>query len=135
MYHHLQLRKHSLRATNSDTLALLLASISHLAVIQHNSPSTSASSCSPSPRRRKLGIGVAQEQDAVILDARGLGPGGHDPRVVGGDDGDNVDALGLEVGEGGLVAGEVGDGAGGGEGAGDGKEDDLLVGPFWGRGC
>jgi hypothetical protein len=29
-----------------------------------------------------------------------------------------------------LVAGEVGDGAGGGEGAGDGEEDDLLVGPF-----
>lgn len=34
-----------------------------------------------------------------------------------------------------MVAGEVGDGAGGGEGAGDGEEDDFLVGPFCGGRC
>lgn len=134
--HHirLQLSKDRLSTTNSDTLALLLAHVSNLALVQHNSPAPSASASRVSPGRSKLGVGVAQEQDAVVLDARGLGPGRHDPGVVGGDDGDDVDALGLEVGERGLVAGEVGDGAGGGEGAGDGEEDDLLVGPFCARG-
>ena len=127
---HLQLRQHSLRTTNSNPLPLLLPHISHLPLIQHHGPAPRASARRKPPRTRERGIGVAQEQDAVVLDARGLGPGGHDPGVVGGDDGDDVDALCLEVGEGGLVAGEVGDGAGGGEGTGDGEEDDFLVGPF-----
>lgn len=130
----LQLRQHSLSSTNTNPLPLLLPHISQLPIINHHRPAPRAPARRKPPRARELGVGVAQEQDAVVLDARGLGPGGHDPGVVGGDHGDDVDALGLQVGEGGLVAGEVGDGAGGGEGAGDGEEDDFLVGPFCGRG-
>lgn len=129
-HHHLQLGKHRLSTADTNTRSVLLAHISNLSIIQDHSPAPGAAASSVSPRRSKLGIGIAQEKDVVILDARGLGPGGHDPWVVGGDDGDDVDALGLEVGEGGLVAGEVRGGAGGGEGAGDGEEDDLLVGPI-----
>lgn len=134
-HHHqrLQLGKDRLSTADSNTRSVLLAHVSQLSIVQDNSPASRAAASSVSPGGSKLGIGIAQEED-LILDARGLGPGGQDPWVVGGDDGDDVDALGLEVGEGGLVAGEVGDGAGGGEGAGDGEEDDLLVGPFCGEG-
>jgi hypothetical protein len=52
--------------------------------------------------------------------------------VVGGDEDNLVDALGLEL----VLVLDVGDDmlllAGGREGAGDGDYDDLLVGGFWG---
>lgn len=51
--------------------------------------------------------------------------------VVGGDEDDLVDALGLEVVQLGEVGGHVGDLAGWGEGAGDGDEDYFLGGEFF----
>ena len=39
----------------------------------------------------------------------------------------------MQLGEVGLVPGQVGDGAGGCEGAGDGEEDDLFVLPLCGE--
>jgi len=78
------------------------------------------------------GVDVAQEQDRVVLDAVGLGPGAHDKGVVGGQHGHHVDALRAQVGELRNVVREMRAGAGRGEGAGEGEEDDLLVLPLWG---
>jgi hypothetical protein len=71
-----------------------------------------------------------QAYDRIIFDAIGLPPRAHNPCVIEGDHGDDVDAFALECGPVLDVAGEVFGAAAGGEGAGDGEEDDLFVGPF-----
>lgn len=81
---------------------------------------------------RELGFGVRQHQEALIVRAQhvDLAPGGHDPRIVGRDHGDNVDALGPQLGLLADVRREVQGLAGGREGAGDADEDDFLAFPF-----
>lgn len=70
--------------------------------------------------------------NVVVLDAVGLTPGAHDKGIVVGQDGNNVNTLGMDLGELLLVLGDVVGRADGGEGTGEGKEDDLLVGPLLG---
>jgi hypothetical protein len=62
----------------------------------------------------------------IVLDAVRLAPRRHDERVVGRDEDDAVDALGLEVAEVREVRGDVLFLAGGRESAGDGHEDDFF---------
>lgn len=76
---------------------------------------------------------VAHEQDFAVLGAAvDLAPGVHDERVVGGDDDDEVDALGGEL----LLVLEVGRDvhglAAGRESARDRYEHDLLAGELLG---
>lgn len=54
--------------------------------------------------------------DVVVLDAVGLGPGAHDVGVIVGNDGDDIDTLGLDLVELGDVAWKVVGRAGWGEG-------------------
>lgn len=77
----------------------------------------------------QAGVGE-KAYNGIILDAVSLSPRAHDPGVVEGDHGDDVDAFALERGLVLDVAGEVLSAAAGGEGAGDGEEDDFLIGPF-----
>ena len=76
---------------------------------------------------------VAHEEGLAVLGAAvDLAPGVHDEGVVGGDDDDEVDALGGELV---LVLGvrrDVHGLAARGESAGDGDEDDLLAGELLG---
>lgn len=92
------------------------------------------SSLSPPITGRELAVLVSQEQQAVVVDAVGLAPSGHDVWVVAGDDGDDVDALLLELWKLLNVVWDVLGGAGWGEGSWEGEEDDFLVGPLW-EGC
>lgn len=65
--------------------------------------------------------------DGLILDTVGLAPARHDVGIVVSQADNLVDALGLELGELGDVAGDVVGGAGRGESTGQGEEDDLLI--------
>jgi hypothetical protein len=76
---------------------------------------------------------VAHEQDLAVLGAAvDLAPGVHDEGVVGGDDDDEVDALGRELVLALQVRRDVHGLAARGEGAGDGDEHDLLAGELLG---
>ena len=83
-----------------------------------------------------MGLGegrVAHEQDLAVLGAAvDLAPGVHDEGVVGGDDDDEVDALGGELVLVLEVRRDVHGLAARGESAGDGDEDDLLAGELLG---
>ena len=81
------------------------------------------------------GVSIQEEGEAynvIVLDAVGLAPGAHDEGIVVGQDGNNVNTLGTELGELLLVLGDVVGRADGSEGTGEGEEDDLLVGPLLG---
>lgn len=91
---------------------------------------TSAATLSPAEPGRELAILVGKKEEAVVVDAVSLSPGGHDEWVVAGDDGNDVDALSLQLVELLDVVWDVLGGAGWGEGAWEGEEDDLLVGPL-----
>jgi hypothetical protein len=66
---------------------------------------------------------VEETHNRVVLDPVGLAPRRHDECVVGRDEDDAVDALGLELIQVGQVGGDVLFLAGWGEGARDGDED------------
>lgn len=70
--------------------------------------------------------------EVITSDVVGLTPGAHDVGIVVGKDGNNVDTLGLELGELLGVLGDVASRADRGESTGEGEEDDLLVGPLLG---
>ena len=53
-----------------------------------------------------VGVGV-RESDDLVFETEGLGPTAHDERIVGGDDGNEVDTLALELVEFLEVRGEV----------------------------
>lgn len=76
--------------------------------------------------------GREKTYDVVVLDTVGLAPGAHDVGIVVGEDGNNVDTLGVDLGQTLKVLGDVTSGADGSEGTGEGEEDDLLVGPLLG---
>ena len=78
---------------------------------------------------REASLGIRQEEDIIALDVIDLAPRVHDPRIIAGDDGDDVDALGLQLRELLDVGWKVESLAAGREGAGDGDEDDLLACP------
>ena len=103
-------------------------------MIDNHSIAIGTSSLSPAITGRELAVLVGQEQQAVVVDAVGLAPGGHDVWVVAGDDGNNVDALLLELWKLLDVVWDVLGGACWGEGAWEGEEDDLLVCPLWREG-
>jgi hypothetical protein len=65
----------------------------------------------------KAGGGGGQTHDIVILDAIGLTPRAHHPRIIERDHRDNIHALGLDGLEVLNIAGEVAGGAAGSEGA------------------
>jgi hypothetical protein len=115
------------------TGALLVLSISDLAVVENHSPATIAVTHTGRPAML-LGeerLGIAQEQDLIALDAIDLAPSIHDPGVVRRNSSDNIDALVLELLGFRNVGGKVVGLATGCEGAGDGEENYFLVGPFF----
>lgn len=75
-------------------------------------------------------LGVTQKQDLVALDTVDLAPRVHDPRIVGRNCGDDVDALVLELLGLGNVGWQVVCLAAGSEGTGNGEDDDFLVCPL-----
>lgn len=77
-------------------------------------------------------IGVGEEENVVPSDLVGLAPGAHDIGIVVGEDGNNVNTLGTDLGELLDVLGNVASRADGSEGTGKSEEDDLLVGPLLG---
>jgi hypothetical protein len=72
-------------------------------------------------------IGMRGTHNEIILNTVGLAPGTHDPVVIGGDEDDLVDALGLELVLVVDVRGDVLLLACRGEGPRDGDDDDLLL--------
>lgn len=128
----LQLLKNSINTANSNSLLiLLLLRIHNLPMINDHRIAIRTSALSPAITGRELAVLVSQEQQAVVVDAVGLAPRGHDVWVVAGDDGDDVDTLLLELWKLLNVVWNVLGGAGWGEGAWEGEEDDFLVGPLW----
>ena len=99
-------------------------------MVDDQSIALSAAALSPSVGGRELDVVVGEEEEAVVVDAVGLAPGGHDEWVVASEDGNDIDALGLELWELLDVVWDVLGGAGWGEGTWEGEEDDLLVGPL-----
>ena len=77
-------------------------------------------------------LGVAEEEDIVTLDAVDLAPGVHDPRVVRRDNGNDIDALALQLTQLLNVGRKVVRLAAGCERAGDGDHNDLLARPLLG---
>jgi hypothetical protein len=80
----------------------------------------------------KARLGITQEQDIFAFDMVDFSPGVHDPAVVGGDYGNDIDAFGFELGELLDVGGQVEGLAAGCEGSGDGDDDYFLARPFFG---
>lgn len=66
--------------------------------------------------QRKHGGYVRETYNVIASDTVGLAPGAHDVGIVVGQDGNNVDALGAQLGELLDVLGDVVGGADGGEG-------------------
>jgi hypothetical protein len=77
-------------------------------------------------------LGVGEEEDVIALDAVDLAPGVHDPRVVRRDNGNDIDALALQLPQLLNVGRKVVRLAAGCERAGDGNHDDLLARPLLG---
>lgn len=115
---------------SNNALVLLDLSISDLSVVDDHGIATGAATLCPSELGRKLEVLIGEEEEAIVVDAVGLAPAGHDVWVVVGNDGDDIDALLLQLWD---LLDELWDvvgGAGWGEGSWKGEEDDLLVGPL-----
>jgi len=127
----LKLRQHCLSTTNGDLATRLLLRIRDLAVIDDHGVPRGALARGPTELFGECCAGVGEEENRIILDAVRLSPRAHNPRIIEGDHGDDVDAFALECGFVLDVAGEMLGAAAGGEGAGDGEEDDFFIGPFF----
>lgn len=116
-----QFRRHSdLIGTHLDHALLRLnLRIMYFAVVDNNGISTGASRIwiRPADALGELGVGVREEQDIVPPNVVRLPPGTHDKRIIGRDDGNDVDALLAEVREVLDIAGDMAHGASRGEGA------------------
>jgi hypothetical protein len=112
----------------------LVLGIANSAILLHNNrpaavPVTHAGHPAVALAERR----VAHEQDPAVLGAAvDLAPGIHDEGIVGGDDDDEVDALGGQLVLVLEVRGDVHGLAAGGESAGDGDKHDLLAGELLG---
>ena len=131
----LQLRQNRIRARHSNlSRTRLILRIRDGAILLHHNriPAVPIRAQRPAMVLREARLGVGEEEQIVALDVVHLAPGVHDPRVVGGDDGDDVDALGLQLRQLLNVGREVHGLAAGREGAGHGDEDDFLAGEVLG---
>jgi hypothetical protein len=120
---HLKLRQHSLDRRNLHILQLsLILSITDRTILLNNhSPATSAvtlvRASLPAIVLGEESLAVGEHEEVLALgDVVDLAPSVEDELVVVGDEGDNVDALGLEFLELLDVGREVVGGAAGGEG-------------------
>lgn len=77
-------------------------------------------------------LGVAEHENVIALNTVDLAPSVHDPRVVRRNDGNDINALALQLRQLLDVRRQVVSLAPGGERAGDRDEDDLLAGPLLG---
>jgi len=93
----LQLGKDSVDARDSDFLAGFIFGVDDLAVVDDDGVAAGSGTERPADAAAELGLVIGQEEDGLVLDAVGLAPGGHDEGVVEGDDGDGIDALGLDL--------------------------------------
>jgi hypothetical protein len=121
---HLKLRKNSLNRRNLNILKLsLVLSIADRTILLNNhSPATSAvtlvRASLPAIVLREESLAIGEHEEVVALgDVVDLAPSIEHELVVVGDEGDNVDALGLELLELLDVGREVVGGAAGGESA------------------
>lgn len=119
---HLKLRQNSFDRRNLNILKLsLILSIADRAILLDNhSPATSAvalvGASLPAVVLGEESLAVGEHEEVIALgDAVDLAPSVEDKFIVVGDEGDNVDALGLELVELLDVGREVVGGAAGGE--------------------
>jgi hypothetical protein len=84
----------------------------------------------PRVERRWVGREIRGTYDIITLNAIGLSPCTHHPRIVERNHSYDIHAFGLELGEVLDVAWEMLDGAAGSEGAWDSEEHDFLAGEF-----
>lgn len=104
-------------------------------LLNDHGPATSAAAlvCSnlPAVVLREEGLAVGEHEEVLALrDLVDLAPSVKDKLVVVGDEGNNVDALGLELLELLNVGRKVVGGAAGGESTRNGNDDDLLASPL-----
>lgn len=106
------------KAHLKDVLGALLLGENDLAVVNDDGVSVSATFViSPANALRELGLGIRQKENVVASDGVGLAPSAHDVGIVVGENGNNINTLGLQFREVVNVSGDVSGGADGGESA------------------
>ena len=111
-----------------DVLLTLTSRVGDLAVIDDDTETTgTAIRLGPADALGELGVRVGQEEDVIVLDTVGLAPGTHDVGIIDGNDGDDIDALGLELGKLLNVLGHVSGRADGGKGTWEVQSDRQIT--------